>query len=189
MEENVGTNLLIFLHICKHVKRKRLVLVQTDRLKISIKTVKLQPQRLSSKNFLAEFFLLIFVLVFPPSLQGPLQELLCNTYSLISQIYDTIYMVTIIAVIINRNVWIKFTISFSVGTLITHIIKVYRISVFQHGSSNPVRDSSQKNVFIYQRKPIPNQNLNSGPLEKKLQATCSTFLTTLIEPPNLSSKT
>ena len=38
---------------------------------------------------------------------------------------------TIIAVTINHNVWIKYTISFSVGTL------------FQYGSSNPVPDSSQ----------------------------------------------
>ena len=29
------------------------------------------------------------------------------------------------------------------GHLITQIIKVYLINVFQHGSSNPVRDSSQ----------------------------------------------
>ena len=36
---------------------------------------------------------------------------------------DAIYMVTIIAVIINHNVWIQYTISFSVGTLITQIIR------------------------------------------------------------------
>ena len=33
------------------------------------------------------------------------------------------------------------TISFSVGTLITHIIKVYLISIFQHGCSNSILDS------------------------------------------------
>ena len=58
-------------------------------------------------------------------------------------------MVTITAVIINRDVWIKYTITFSAGTLITHIIKVYLVSVFQHGSSCPVRDSSQTIVFLY----------------------------------------
>ena len=42
----------------------------------------------------------------------------------------------------NHSVWIKCTISFPVETLITHIIKVYLINRFQHGSSNPVRDSS-----------------------------------------------
>ena len=46
------------------------------------------------------------------------------------------YMVTIIAIIINHNVWIKYTILFSVGTSINHIIKVYLVSVFQPGSSN-----------------------------------------------------
>ena len=72
-------------------------------------------------------------------------------------------MVTIIAVIINHNVWIKYTISFSVGTLITNIIKVYLISVFQHGSSNTLQDSSRKIVFLYLRKTLPNRELNSRP--------------------------
>ena len=40
-------------------------------------------------------------------------------------------MFTIIAVIINLDVWIKYTISFSVGTLSTHIIKVYLRTMFQ----------------------------------------------------------
>ena len=53
-------------------------------------------------------------------------------------------MVTIIAVIINHDVCINHTISFSVDTLITHIIKVHMISVFQHASSNPVRDISER---------------------------------------------
>ena len=30
-----------------------------------------------------------------------------NTYSLISKVYGVIYMVTIIVVIINHNIWIK----------------------------------------------------------------------------------
>ena len=85
-------------------------------------------------------------------------------------------MVTIIAIIINHNVWIQYTISFSVETLITHIIKVYLISVFQHGSSNPVRDTSQTIVFLCWRKTLPNRDLNSGPFVKKnLQGTCSTI--------------
>ena len=32
---------------------------------------------------------------------------------------------------------------------IAHMIKMYLISVFQHGSSNPIRDSSHKIVFRY----------------------------------------
>ena len=31
--------------------------------------------------------------------------------------------------------------SSSIGTLITHVIKIYLISIFQHGCSNPVWDS------------------------------------------------
>ena len=37
----------------------------------------------------------------------------------------------------------------SVGTLITIIFKVYLISMFQHGSSNPVHDSSHTIVNLY----------------------------------------
>ena len=80
-------------------------------------------------------------------------------------------MVTIIVVIINHDVWIKYTEPFSVGTLITHIIKVYLICVFQHGCSNPVRDSSRKIVFLYKRKTLPYQDLNSGPFVNFLQVT------------------
>ena len=43
----------------------------------------------------------------------------------------------------------RISLQFSVGTLITHIIRVYLISMFQHGSSNPARDSSWKIVFLY----------------------------------------
>ena len=39
----------------------------------------------------------------------------------IGKVYDAIYMVTITGVIINHDEWIKYTISFSAGTLITHI--------------------------------------------------------------------
>ena len=38
-------------------------------------------------------------------------------------------MVTIIAMIINPDVWIKYTISFQVGNLITHTIEVYLINM------------------------------------------------------------
>ena len=68
-------------------------------------------------------------------------------------------------VIINHDVWIKYTLLFLVGTLITHLIKVYLISQFQHGSSNPVRDLQQTIGFLYLRKTLPNQDLNSGLLE------------------------
>ena len=69
-------------------------------------------------------------------------------------------MVTILAVIINHNVWIKYTKSFSVWILITNLIKVYLMSVFQHGSSNIVQDSSQKLFFSN------NKDLDSGPFIK-----------------------
>ena len=39
------------------------------------------------------------------------------------------------------------TISFSVGILITHIIKVYLISIFQHACSNSILDSPWKLFF------------------------------------------
>ena len=43
--------------------------------------------------------------------------------------------------------------------------KVFLISVFQHGSSNPVRDSSLKIVYLYLRKNLPNQDFYSGPFD------------------------
>ena len=39
------------------------------------------------------------------------------------------------------------------------------ISMFQQGSSNPVSDSSWTIVFLYERKTLPNQDLNLRPLE------------------------
>ena len=54
----------------------------------------------------------------------------------------------------NNDVWIKYTISLSVGTLITHTIKVYQMSVFQHVCSNPVRDSTWKLFFSVKEKTL-----------------------------------
>ena len=51
--------------------------------------------------------------------------------------------------------------------------------MFQHGSSNPVRDSLQTIVFLYQRKTLPNRDLNLGPFEKNYQAHALTSLLSL----------
>ena len=56
---------------------------------------------------------------------------------------------------LRANHGLFYAISFSVRTLITHVLKVYLISVFQPGCSNPVWDSSQTIIFLFQRKNPP----------------------------------
>ena len=58
--------------------------------------------------------------------QKPVRQIFSTKYYVYTKYYIdatvSFYMVTITAVIINHNVCIKYTILFSVGTLITHII-------------------------------------------------------------------
>ena len=78
-------------------------------------------------------------------------------------------MVTIIALNINQNIWIKHTISFSIGTLIIHIIKVIHIIVFQYVQI--LSGIHYENFFLsIKEKNHRNWDLNSGPSYYKAPA-------------------
>ena len=70
---------------------------------------------------------------------------------------------------------ILFTVLRQIRTITAYTILFQTECMFQLGSSKSCPGVIAKNCFLYWRKILSNQDLNSGPLENILTSTCSTF--------------